>query len=147
MILIRQQIGQVAGRIRGRFRSRVLEWEHATIMTLWGAIVLCNPEVFSGPSFVAFWGGPWLWGGLFLAGGALRIIALAINGYMARPTALVRAVAALSGILLFSAIGLGLLFAWTWGPGLAVYPVLGVFSLFSLYWAIFDVAIPDHHDA
>lgn len=137
---------QVARRILKRFRSRVLEWEHACIMTLFGGIVLANPVVFSGPSFTAFVGGPYLWGPAMLFAGIARIVALAVNGYMARPTALVRALAALSGIVLFAAVSLGLLFSWTWPTGLAPYPVLGFFGLFSLSWAIFDVAIPDEHN-
>lgn len=143
MIIVRSQ--QVLRRIRTRFRSRILEWEHAIIMFLWGFIVLANPGVFEGPGFVAFVGGPYLWGGCVVIAGGLRIIALCVNGYMARPTALVRAFAAVSGILLFAAISLGFLFSWRWSTALAVYPVIGFFGLFSLYWSVFDVAIPETH--
>ena len=146
--IIKRQAGEFAGRVRKRFRSRALEWEHALIMTFFGAIVLFNPSVFEGPSFTAFPGSSGVWGWGMLGAGVARIVALGVNGYMARPTALVRALSALSGIVLFAAISLGLLFSWTWPTGLAPYPVLGFFGLFSLYWAIFDVAIPDdHHDA
>ncbi len=69
--------------------------------------------------------------------GTARLAALCVNGYMARPTALVRAIAAVSGILLFAALSLGFLFSWRWGTALAMYPVIGFFGLFSLYWAIF----------
>lgn len=146
MILITTKAREVIGRMRQRFRDRVLEWEHATITVLWGMVVLDNPDLFSTPSFVAFKGGPGLWGWTIVLAGIMRIAALCINGYMAQPTAIVRAFAAMTGIALFGAISLGLLFAWTWGTGLAVYPVLGFFGLFSLYWAIFDVASPDGHD-
>lgn len=147
MIIIIRKLAdnEVAARIRSRFRARALEWEHASIMTIFGAIVLLNPEVFEGPSFSAFVGGPYLWGPCMLLAGVARLLALVINGYMARPTALVRALAALSGIALFAAISLGLLFSGTWPTGLAPYPVIGFFGLFSLYWSIFDVAIPDGH--
>lgn len=143
---VRGRITEVAARIRARFRSRVLEWEHATMMTLWGLIVLGNPGVFNGPAFVAFYGGPRLWGWALTLAGIARLTALCVNGYMAQPTAIVRAYAAATGIALFGAISLGLLFSWTWGPGLAMYPVVGFFGLFSLYWAIFDVAVPEAHD-
>lgn len=147
MIVIIRKIAQneVAIRIRSRFRSRAVEWEHALVMTVFGAIVLLNPAVFNGPSFSAFIGGPFVWGPCMLIAGTARILALCINGYMARPTALVRALSALSGVLLFAAITLGLLFSWTWPTGLAPYAVMGFFGLFSLYWSIFDVAIPDGH--
>lgn len=137
---------EVLHRIRRRFRDRALEWEHSVITVLFGFVLLANPAVFEGPSFVAFPGGPTIWGWLVTIAGTLRLAALCINGYMARPTALVRALASVSGILLFAAISLGFLFSWRWGTALAVYPVIGFFGLFSLYWAIFDVAIPDHHD-
>ena len=146
MIFVQSKVHEVLARIRARFRSRILEWEHATITTLWGLIVLGNPSVFKGAAFAAFSGGPTLWGWLVFLAGAARITALCINGYMAKPTALVRALGALTGIALFAVLTLGFLFSWTWPTGLAVYSVLGFFGLFSLYWAIFDVAVPDGHD-
>ena len=145
-MVIEQRVREVAFRIQQRFRSRVLEWEHSAITVLWGLIVLGNPSVFSGPAFTAFPGGPVVWGWLVFLAGTARITALCINGYMAKPTAIVRAAGALTGIILFATITLGFLFSWTWPTGLAVYSVLGFFGLFSLYWSIFDVAIPDGHD-
>lgn len=146
MIVVHRKVREVVWRIRSRFRSRVLEWEHAVMMSLWGMIVLANPGVFEGPSFTAFIGGPAFWGWALLLAGASRIGALCVNGYMARPTAVVRAFGAITGIALFAAISLGFLFSWTWGTALAMYPVVGFFGLFSLYWAVFDVAMPDGHD-
>lgn len=146
IVVVVSQTREVLGRMRQRFRSRVLEWEHAIMAVLWGGIVLTNPDLFEGPSFVAFKGGPVLWGWAVMLCGVARLVALGINGYMAVPTAMVRALAAVAGIALFGAISLGLLFSWRWGTGLAVYPVLSVFGLFSLYWAVFDVASPDRHD-
>lgn len=146
MIMIQSKAREVATRIISRFRSRVLEWEHASITTLWGLIVLGNPEEFASPAFAAFAGGPPLWGWLVFLAGTLRITALCVNGYMAKPTAIVRAAGALTGIGLFAVLTLGFLFSWTWPTGLAVYSVLGFFGLFSFYWSIFDVAVPDGHD-
>lgn len=146
MIMVQHKVREVAGRIQQRFRSRVLEWEHAAITTLWGLIVLGNPEVFNGRAFAAFAGGPVLWGWIVFLAGTARIAALCVNGYMAKPTAIVRAAGALTGIALFAVLTLGFLFSWTWPTGLAVYSVLGFFGLFSFYWSIFDVAIPDGHD-
>lgn len=146
MIIRQHKVIEIAGRIRQRFRSRVLEWEHAIITVLWGLIVLGNPSVFQGPSFVAFVGGPVFWGWAVFLAGVARITALCVNGYMAKPTAVVRAFAAITGIGLFAALSLGFLFSWRWSTALAIYPVIGFFGLFSLYWAIFDVAVPDGHD-
>lgn len=146
MVIVRTNVLEAVRRIQERFRSRVLEWEHAVMMAAWGFLVLANPASFEGPGFVAFGGGPALWGwALFLAGCA-RLAALAVNGYMAKPSALVRALGAVTGIGLFAAISLGFLFSWRWSTALAMYPVVGFFGLFSLYWAIFDVAIPDGHN-
>lgn len=146
MIVVTRQARVVLLRIRQRFRMRALEWEHAIMTVLWGLIVLGNPAQFSAPGFAAFASGPVVWGWGVTIAGVVRIGALCINGYMARPTALMRVLAGVSGILLFAAISLGFLFSWRWGTALAMYPVVGVFGLFSVYWAIFDVAIPDHHD-
>lgn len=146
MIIVQQKVREVVVRIQQRFRSRSLEWEHAAVATLWGLIILGNPGAFAGPAYTAFPGGPVLWGWVVFLLGTARISALCVNGYMAKPTALVRALGAVTGFTLFAAISLGLLFSWTWPPGLAVYSVMAVFSLFSLYWSIFDVAIPDGHD-
>lgn len=146
MVIIRTKVVEVIGRIRARFRSRVIEWEHAIITTLWGLVVLANPSVFNGKAFDAFIGGAALWGWLVFLVGVIRVAALCVNGYMAKPTAMVRALGALSGIALFAVLTLGFLLSWTWPTGLAVYSVLGFFGLFSLYWSIFDVAIPDGHD-
>lgn len=143
MIIISSK--EVVKRLQGRFRGRSLEWEHSVIMTLWGLIVLFNPSQFEGPGFVAFKGGPYIWGSMVLLAGLTRFVALCVNGYMARPTALVRALGAGSGIVLFAAISLGFLFSWRWSTALAVYPVVGFFTLFSLYWSVIDVAIPEDH--
>lgn len=143
----RSPMWAVFRRIQARFRSRILEWEHATMTILWGFFVLGNPEQFSGPGFVAFAGGPVVGGWSVFLAGVLRFVALCINGYMARPTAMVRVLAGVTGIILFAAISLGFLFSWRWSTALAMYPVVGFFGLFAVYWAIFDVAIPDeHHD-
>jgi hypothetical protein len=146
MIVISTKAHEVVARVRMRFRARALEWEHAIITFLFGMIILANPAVFDGAGFVAFQGGPTVWGWGVTIAGILRLAALCVNGYMARPTALIRVLAGVSGILLFAAISLGFLFAWRWSTAFAVYPVVGFFGLFSVYWAVIDVAIPDHHN-
>jgi hypothetical protein len=145
MIVVTRSTREVILRIRQRFRDRVLEWEHAIMTCLWGLIILGNPAQFDSAGFAAFVGGPVTWGWTVTIAGVLRLAALCVNGYMARPTALIRVLAGVSGILLFAAISLGFLFSWRWGTALAMYPVVGFFGLFSVYWAIFDVAIPDDH--
>lgn len=137
---------EVAKRIQSRFRDRVLEWEHTVMMIVFGFILLINPGIFEGPGFVAFWGGPYLWGSIVLFAGLLRLAALCVNGYMHTPTSLVRAIGAGSGILVFAAISLGFLFTWRWPTALAMYPVVGFYGLFSLAWSIRDVATPDIHN-
>jgi len=147
MVIYRHKVVEVATRIKHRFRDRVLEWEHAVITILWGLVILANPAAFEGPGYIAFAQlGPAFWGWFVFIAGIVRISALCVNGYMAKPSAVIRAFAAITGILLFAAISLGFFFSWRWSTPLAVYPVVGFFGLFSLYWAIFDVATPEGHD-
>jgi hypothetical protein len=134
---------EITRRISSKFRSRSLEWEHTVMMILFGFIVLVNPAIFEGPGFVAFWGGPYLWGSFILLFGIVRLAALCVNGYMAKPTAMVRALGAGCGILVFAALTLGFLFSWRWSTALSMYPVVGFFGLFPLAWSILDVALPD----
>lgn len=145
MIVVSTRAREVVRRMRQRFRDRALEWEHAIMTFLWGLLILANPSLFDGPGFAAFQGGPEIWGWGVTLAGTLRLAALCVNGYMARPTALIRVLAGVSGILLFAAISLGFLFSWRWSTALAMYPVVGFFGLFSVYWAVIDVAIPDDH--
>lgn len=142
MVIVKSQILQ---RISQRFRARVLEWEHSIMCTLWGMIIILNPAVFQGPGFVAFLGGPTLWGWLVMLSGMACLIALGINGYMARPTAMARTISAGLRIILFSLMSLGFLFSWQWSTALAVYPVVAGFGLFPLFWTLLDVAAPDDH--
>ena len=146
MILVIREVRQ---RIRERFRPRILEWEHTAIALLWGTIVLYNPSNFDSPAYSAELfskPGPAVWGWAVILLGIVRVVALGINGYMARPTAIARSIGAVTGILLFSMLSLGLLFSGTTPTGLAPYSVIGAFGLFSLFWAVLDVVVPDRHD-
>jgi hypothetical protein len=134
--MVTREARAVIGRIRSRFRSRGLEWVHAVMTFLWGLFVLGNSGQFNRPGFIAFTGGPALWGWARILGRVRRIAALCINGYMARPTALVHVITGVSGILPFR----------RHQPGLPVFvgvehrprdvSVVGFFGLFSICWAI-----------
>lgn len=141
---------QFAVRLRTRFRQRALEWEHASIAVLLGVVFVSHPELFKGDAYSApifQLTGPAIWGWVILTTGALRLIALAINGYMAQPTALIRAISAALGVGLFGVITLGILTSGTVISALAAWIPITVFGLFSISWAIVDVGIPDRHDA
>ena len=140
-------IRKVVQRARSRFRDRALEWEHSIMATLFGGIIIANPDVVQGPSFTAFpitW--LWLWGPVILTVGVACLIALSVNGFMAKPTALVRAAAAAMRVIVFGLLSLGFLFSWSWPTALAVYPVIAFFGLFPLFWTILDVAYPDRNE-
>jgi len=136
-------------RLKTRFRMRALEWEHAVIAVILGSILLAHPQLFDGAAFrgAVFQGpGPQVWGAAILAIGVARLLALAVNGYMARPTALIRAIAAAFGVALFGVISLGVLLSGTTITALASFLAITVFGAFSIAWAIVDVGVPDHHD-
>lgn len=135
-------------RFRQRFRERVLEWEHAAVAVFLGAIIIGRPELFAGKVFQApvfQWFGPGVWGFGVLALGLARLLALSVNGYMARPTALIRSISAIASVALFATISMGILFSGTTIPALAAFlPIVG-FGILPVYWAVIDVGVPDRH--
>jgi hypothetical protein len=135
-------------RLRQRFRLRVIEWEHAVIAVGFGAIILGHPELFAGKVFQApvfQWFGPGAWGWGVLLLGFARLLALAVNGYMARPTALIRSISAIVSVALFATISMGILFSGTTIAALAAFlPIVG-FGVLPVYWAVIDVGVPDRH--
>lgn len=130
--------------ISTRFRPRALEWEHGLIAVGWGFTLLVNPGLFALPSFRAFLGGPYVWGGIVMGFGVLNVIALLINGLVARPTAAIRTITAASQIFLFLVIASGLLFSGVGGTGIWTYFILGVFGFPAAAWALLDAVAPEY---
>lgn len=141
----------VIERVRGKFRSRALEWEHTIVGILWGLLAVYSPDAFSSRSYNSIVSLPFpmnqpdLWGWTAILIGLIRVVALCVNGYMIHSSSIVRALGITLGILMFSAISFGILFSWHWSTALAVYPVMAFFGLFSLTWVISDVANPNDH--
>lgn len=136
-------------RLQQRFRARALEWEHAGIAVLWGMILLGSPDLFGGRVFAApifQLPGPIVWGWAMLILGLARLAALAVNGYLARPTALIRSLSAIASVALFALICIGIVASGTPVTGLAAYlPMVG-FDALAIYWAVIDVRVLDRHD-
>lgn len=139
IIVLYENVRVAAGRIRKKFQSRALEWEHSVMIFLFGVIVIANPAIFKLPAFAQFWGGPSLWGPMSLGVGVLRITALCINGYMAKPTAWIRAIGSVFGIALFAGISYGFVLAGGLTTGFAMYPIAGIFGYFALSVSVTDI--------
>lgn len=106
------------------FIARMIEWEHAVALFMFGAILSMNPDLFGSPSYAAFmrlWDSPQGWGIVCMAVGALRFAVLAINGAFKRSPHLRAVFAALSAFM-WMQISFGFLAAGNYSTALAVYP-------------------------
>lgn len=126
-------------------RDRGLEWLSATIMLMWGFVLMAPGDTLAGPQYVAFlrFGATEeFWAFSFTAVGATRLAALYINGRWPR-TPLIR-----MGGSLFGAISWGqvtwLLFESSvlqgqpWNTGVAAYGPMALAELLSIYRAAID---------
>jgi hypothetical protein len=131
---------------RKTFRVRACEWLLATMVFLWGVVLLQPADTFAiSPSYSELqrWASEATWGWFCLVGGGLRLTALAING-AARPSPHARAVLAALSAFFFAQITLGLLLSG--GPlstGLAVYPLAAAFDIYNAMRAADDAAHSD----
>lgn len=126
-------------------QDRALEWFSGAAMLLWGLILALPGETMAGPSYAAFhrFGTTEeFWAYAMGATGIARLVALFINGRWPR-TPLIRMVGALFGLLCWSQITY-LLLAGTYlatgvaSTGPAVYGLLALADLFSIFRAAFD---------
>lgn len=120
----------VVSSFRDHFHARLSEWEHGMIMFGLGFLYLSRPEALSMPAWTMLpaWVTPWLSGGL-VAGGAIRLLVLAING-SARPTPHIRAWMAGTSALIWMQ-----LFFWIYDSGRPTALLVFFATLF-----VFDVA-------
>ncbi len=136
-------IGQVPS-----WKFRRSEWGLALMSFGWGAILLAPGDTFALPSFfvMAQWAPENVWGVGAMAIGGVRLAVLTINGRW-RKCNHGRAITAGLTCFLWSSVWLGLLLSVTNSTGLAVYGVLLLMDMHTVYDAMGDARAVDeaHH--
>lgn len=129
-------------------RTRSVEWLLSCLMLTWGVILLAPNDSFANPAYqwLATIGEERVWGGLALGIGALRVVALYVNGSWRR-TPLIRAFAAVVGLMWWVSVGALLIFGVEPGKpvpaGFAFYPVFALFEAYSCYRSGLDARESD----
>lgn len=130
--------------------TRKMEWLMAGMLTAWGCYVLTHPEMFSDLSTRDTYAGmkavsdplgfypSVFWGGAAFIVGFSRAVALFVNGAWTR-TPLVRVIASLLSMMIFTQIVVGFWSSGLPNPGLVVYPWFIVADLLSAYRAAVDI--------
>jgi len=128
-------------RIRHRFGPRLSEWAIATVITLWGVVLLLPADTMEGPSWVVFREllPEHVWGALMISLGLLRLGGLIVNGARRTITPWIRMVSACVGVVLFIGISAGFGLSGVIGTWIAVYPTFVVVELFNIHRAAHDV--------
>lgn len=129
--------------MRVRFQLRILEWMNAAMLFSLGLVTTYFPQSLSNPSLAYFREHSSLWAALFLIVGAMRIIALTINGRWNGGTPTLRFIGAALGAGIFSSIAYTFLkntgFTYiTWGATTYIFIVLG--ELVNSYFTTKDIA-------
>ena len=132
------------GGIRHAFFTRLCEWELAVILFLWGGILLRDPTLFEGQSWIAFrtLSDEATIGATCMMVGAMRLLILAANGSW-RPMYHLRAIAAILTAGFFFAITIGFASSGHVSTWMAVYPVFVIFDIVNALRAAEDAARVD----
>lgn len=118
-------------------RSRALDWTCAAMILAWGIVLLLPGETFTSPAyeFLADLGTEAAWGSTLIVIGALRVVALIVNGHWQEGSPVMRAVAAALGVIVWSLFLAGFvdlsIARSAVSPGAGVYLVLLGADLFS----------------
>lgn len=114
--------------------ARYSEYVGTIALFLWGHSLSSTPFIFEASrSFVvmAQWADALAWANLMMAGAAFRLVGLALNGTFAplRPyTPALRFIGSVIAFVAWSAVALGMLYAWLDGHGIPTGPIAyGVF--------------------
>lgn len=132
-------------RFKDTFRDRLPEWVSSACLLLWGLLILnLSTETWS-TEYVSILGtlaAQKTWGMAAVALGVLRLVALGINGAW-RPTAHIRALGAIGGIVVWSGIIISYL-TLSWDPPtLATKGAMLVFDMYALWFAAGDAKVAD----
>jgi hypothetical protein len=121
--------------------GRLSEWAFATMLLLWGVVLVLPQETFDGRAFVAFRTlfDETTLGTLLAIGGTIRLGVLSLNGLW-RPLYYVRAWMALTSTVIWAAITIGFASSGAFGTWIAVYPVLLLFEALNVIRAMSDAA-------
>lgn len=130
--------------IRRHFRARATEWMLSGVMLLWGALLLRPGQTFAQPVYseLARIASEEWWGWICLITGAVRLVALIINGAM-RPSPHLRAGLAFVSTYFWFELSLGFVLSGGQGTALAVYPLAFLFDLFNAAMAAGDAGASD----
>jgi hypothetical protein len=132
-------------RFKETFRERASEWVQAMGMLMWGMIAIFSPGLFAAQEFFH----PLLemmpqmgWGFLAFMVGLTRLIFLVINGAW-RPSAHIRAVGCVMGVLLWGSLLISALSLGWLTPTTAIYTMLVLLDLLSLWFSAGDAKLAD----
>ncbi len=132
-------------RFRDTFRERMPEWITSLAMLIWGLIVLSQGENLWSREFYSVLstiGTQASWGWLTTIVGALRLVALTINGAW-RPTGHIRAFGALVGSVVWSALIIGyMIMDWS-PPAIATQSAMLLLDISAIWFAAGDAKVAD----
>lgn len=127
-------------RIQHRFGPRMTEWLVAAQTTVWGFVLLLPVQTFDGPAwtfFRAFITENSL-GYFMLLVGITRLIALVINGSLAKVTPIFRVATAGLGFLVWTGISYSFAQSGVISTWIAIYPIIACVELINVYRAAHD---------
>lgn len=130
--------------MKSHFEARSLEWFGAFYLTNWGQYVILHPGMFTDPrkadlfkGLTAFGDQP-TWGLSVFTAGIIRLTALFINGRWGL-TPWIRALTSFMSAGVWFMVSVGV-FHTGWNTGVAIYPVMLLADIFSVYRAMSDAA-------
>lgn len=133
------------GRVAERFGPRMSEWICATIMFLWGGVLLLPAATFDIDTFqyfAAIFGSENRLGTLMLLIGFMRLSGLIVNGARQQVTPAIRTISALVAFWVWLGITTCFALSGVVSTWLAIYPVLAITEIANMYRASVDAGKP-----
>lgn len=137
--------------LKRHFPARAPEWLNGLYMLPWGLYVLTHPQLFTLPQTAPLFSGmagmvggvqyaSLIWGGIPAVVGALRIMALCINGFWSA-TPKIRLVCSFASAFVWTQIVVGLMKSGLPNTGLIIYTGLIFADIYSSFRATWDVVL------